>query len=141
MIFRELLRTKKLFQENPFFYFRAIAFLNVPMPSTVTSTLSPSCNHTGGSRENPTPSGVPVSRREPFGNVVPCDKNESSSGTLKIISPVFDSCKTVPLTFVCSFKLFGSLTLVARHGPRDKMYQMILHDSTAHHLSLHLAIF
>ncbi len=43
---------------------------SVPMPSASTSTMSPGCSQTGGSRRAPAPVGVPVTMWSPGTSVV-----------------------------------------------------------------------
>ncbi len=52
----------------------ATGFDNVPTPETVTSTTSPSARYCGGTRESPTPPGVPVAITSPASSVIPFER-------------------------------------------------------------------
>src|SRR5438067_6935734 len=71
---------------------------SVPSFSTLTSNTSPSLRNTGGLRNAPTPSGVPLAITSPGSSVIPCDRYETRYATLKIIFEVFDDCMTLPLS-------------------------------------------
>jgi hypothetical protein len=47
----------------------------------------------------------------PGSNVVPCETKLMIFLTLKIMSRVFESCTTIPLTLVWMAKLFGSVMI------------------------------
>ena len=59
----------------------------IPIPSIATVTISPGLRYLGGSRVNPTPSGVPVKITVPGSRVVPSDKNAMISATCPIKKP------------------------------------------------------
>lgn len=61
------------------------------MPSISTSTISPG-------RKGETPDGVPVMMISPGSRVMTCETKEMSWRVEKIISLVFESCLTFPLT-------------------------------------------
>ena len=88
-------------------------FRSVPMPSISTSTTSP------GSTA-PTPAGVPVQITSPGSNVITRDTNDTSCTGPKIISLVFASWVTSPLTrtervvALCACPLPFALAEVAR---------------------------
>jgi hypothetical protein len=64
-----------------------ILLINVPTPcETSTRNSSPSFNKFLGSDDHPTPAGVPVRMMVPGLSVVPCERNETILGTVKIRS-------------------------------------------------------
>src|SRR5207237_10573203 len=75
-----------------------IGLRSVPSFSTLTSNTSPFLRNTGGLRNAPTPSGVPLAITSPGSSVIPCDRYETRYATLKIIFEVFDDCMTLPLS-------------------------------------------
>src|SRR5690606_10991817 len=82
---------------------------NEPMPSMVTSTVSPTCM-------GPTPSGVPVSTTSPGPRVMKRLMYDSTSGTEKIMSRVVPSCFSSPFPRVWTRTANGSRS-VSSHGP------------------------
>src|SRR5438552_16487566 len=58
-------------------------FRTDPSFSIRTSNTSPALSVTGGSRKNPTPSGVPVAITSPGSSVIPCEMYEIKYATLK----------------------------------------------------------
>src|SRR3954451_6086337 len=69
-----------------------------PIPSTSTSTTSPSFIDSFGSRAQPTPGGVPVRIRSPGSSVKTRDTYATRNGTSKIRSSVLPSWITSPLS-------------------------------------------
>src|SRR5205085_149503 len=67
-----------------------------PRPSISIAISSPGCSHTGGSRNAPTPAGVPVMIRSPGSSVIACETNDTTSATPKIMFEVLESCITSP---------------------------------------------
>jgi hypothetical protein len=69
-------------------YFSSTTLLiSVPTPcETSTRNSSPSCSKFLGSDDHPTPAGVPVRMMVPGLRVVPCDRNDTIFGTVKIKS-------------------------------------------------------
>src|SRR5689334_25079529 len=80
----------------------------------------------------PTPCGVPVKITVPGSNVVLPLKNSINVGTSKIMSFVFQSCSTSPLTTVRIFNVLGSgsSSAVTKHGPNG---QKVSNDFPRHH--------
>ena len=72
----------------------------MPIFSISMLTVSPGFNHTGGVRAKPTPCGVPVMITVPGRSVLLPLRNSINAGTSKIISLVFQSCMTWPLSTV-----------------------------------------
>ena len=100
-------------------------FTHVPIPSSPTSTMSPSRSHSGGFRPAPTPWGllgfsnvlwrmggiayVPVKIKSPGKSVVPCERKAIVCATPNIISLVDDSWTVFPFSLVEMFRFCGSL--------------------------------
>ena len=57
-----------------------IGFSTEPIPSTSTRTRSPGSRKTGGSRNTPTPAGVPVAMTSPGSSVIDCEMKLTSVG-------------------------------------------------------------
>src|SRR6476619_1345846 len=91
------------------FPLRTTGLLNVPMPSTVMLTVSPSSI-------GPTPSGVPVRIRSPGSSVITAEIHSTIAPMSWIISEVRLCCLTSPLTSVRMSRSAGSAS-VTIHGP------------------------
>src|SRR5450756_1203394 len=90
----------------------------VPMPSMVTSMMSPGFIQTGGVRAKPTPPGVPVAIRSPGLSVVKEEKNSTADGTSTSICEVRADCMTWPLSVVVSARSETSTSsAVTTSGP------------------------
>src|SRR5439155_10101807 len=96
----------------------ATVFDSVPTPETVTSTTSPSVRYSGGTRESPTPPGVPVAITSPACSVMPLDRYTISSTIEKIRFRVLDDWRCSPLTDVAmSMSARSTPSAVITHGP------------------------
>src|SRR5258705_5832164 len=91
------------------FPLRTTGLVNVPMPSMVTLTVSPSSI-------GPTPSGVPVRIKSPGSSVITAEIHSTIAPMSWIISEVRLCCLTSPLTSVRMSRSAGS-TSVTIHGP------------------------
>src|ERR1039458_540168 len=103
-------------------------FVSAPIFSISMVTLSPVRNQLGGFRAMPTPCGVPVVITVPGNNVVLPLRNSIKVGTSKIMSRVFDSCLTSPLTMVLIASVFGFgiSSVVTRQGPSGQKVSKVL---------------
>src|SRR6516225_768816 len=102
-------------------------FRSTPSFSISTSTTSPGLRNTGGLRNAPTPSGVPVAMMSPGSKVMLAEVNSISSGTPKIILLVWESCIVMPFTRARMARAEGSgiSSRVVRWGP---VGQTVSHD-------------
>src|ERR1700730_6669207 len=96
-----------------------VAFRNSPIPSIQLMSSWPGCRNTGGVRNIPTPSGVPVKMRSPGNSGHTTDNRAIRSGTLKMSSRVVERCITSPSRAQPSSRLSGSASSsgVTTHGP------------------------
>jgi hypothetical protein len=85
----------------------------------VQTVLSPAFRKIGGVRAEPTPAGLPVAITSPGRSVRMFDPNDISSSTVWIISEVFASCITCPLSVnvTFSFCTSGTNSLGTMNGP------------------------
>jgi hypothetical protein len=75
----------------------------VPIPSTVASITSPSCNHSCGFRPAPTPDGVPVAIISPGSKVKTVLKSSIKSLMLKRRNLVFEFCFSIQMMWIFNF--------------------------------------
>src|SRR4051794_10551941 len=97
-----------------------------PSPSISIVISSPSCSHTGGLRNAPTPAGVPVMIRSPGSSVIACEMNETTSATPKIWFDVFESCIVSPFRIARIGSACGSGTSLA--GTRSPTGRKVSRD-------------
>src|SRR4029450_11184518 len=84
-----------------------------PSPSISIGTSSPSFSSTGGSRNTPTPAGVPVAIRSPGSSVIVALAYAMISATVKIMFAVVESCITSPFSTQRTPRAWGSGTSAA----------------------------
>ena len=90
-----------------------------------TLNSSPGFNVYLGFLAKPTPAGVPVIMTVPGGRVVPCDKNDTIFGMLKIKSSVPQLCNTepsLPRPRTFSFDGSGMAVVDTNVGPVRNQY-------------------
>src|SRR5205807_5452736 len=88
-------------------------FVIEPRPSISIVISSPGCSQTFGSRNAPTPAGVPVMIRSPGTSVIAWLTNATTSRTPKIWFDVFESCIVSPLRTARIGSACGSGTSLA----------------------------
>ena len=84
-----------------------------PTPSISIVISSPGFSQTGGSRNAPTPAGVPVMMRSPGSSVIASETNETISATPKTMFAVLESCITSPFRIARIGSAWGSGTELA----------------------------